>query len=593
VMVMDGAKAQVEGEFRRKLRDAGCHIKQTEPHTQSSNMVEEVVRELKKGVGRQMLRSDCPKRFWDDCIIIEAYVRSHTSLDIFGLEGQVPENKIKGETVDISTIEEYDWYEWVKFRDTSAKFPVSTIQLGRYLGAAIDIGPDMTRKILKQNRSVMYRSSVRPLTQDEIQSPTERKEREEFDIAVEKKFGPAMNKDDFQDDPDYADFVTPTYDCYEDDEVSPSKMPYIDDIKEEHDVDTYDQYVGAHVRVPIGDEIHSGKVVWRNRELDGTVRGRANANSMLDTRTYEIAFPDGRSDEYTANVIAENMYAQCDIKGIHYNLIEGIIDHNTDGHAVEPANMYIKHGSNKKVRKITKGWHLCVEWKDGTTSWESLPDLKERNPVEVAEYAASKSLLDTPDFVWWDPIFLNKRTIIIAAVTKRYHKRTHKFGIEVPKSWDDCVILDKENDNVLWQDKVRKEMNNVRIAFKILNGEESPPPTYQEIRCHMIFDVKMEDFRCKARFVAGGHKTDNPHAMTYASVVSRESVIIALTLASLNDLDVKMADIENAYLPAPITEKVWTVLGPEFGDDAGKRALIVRALYGLKSAGAALRNHLD
>jgi hypothetical protein len=34
------------------------------------------------------------------------------------------------------------------------------------------------------------------------------------------------------------------------------------------------------------------------------------------------------------------------------------------------------------------------------------------------------------------------------------------------------------------------------------------------------------------------------------------------------------------------------VIGPEFGDDAGKRALIVRALYGLKSAGAAFRNHL-
>jgi hypothetical protein len=55
-------------------------------------------------------------------------------------------------------------------------------------------------------------------------------------------------------------------------------MPYIDDIKEEHDVDTYYQYVGAHVRVPIGDDIRSGKVVRRKKELDGTVRGRANAN---------------------------------------------------------------------------------------------------------------------------------------------------------------------------------------------------------------------------------------------------------------------------------------------------------------------------
>jgi hypothetical protein len=118
------------------------------------------------------------------------------------------------------------------------------------------------------------------------------------------------------------------------------------------------------------------------------------------------------------------------------------------------------------------------------------------------------------------------------------------------------------------------------------------PPTYQNIRCHMIFDVKMEDFRRNARFFAGGHTIDTPHAMTYASVVSRESARIALTIDALNDLDVKIADIENAYLTAPITEKAWTVLGPEFGDDAGKRALIFRALYGLKSAGAAFRNHL-
>jgi hypothetical protein len=70
-------------------------------------------------------------------------------------------------------------------------------------------------------------------------------------------------------------------------------------------------------------------------------------------------------------------------------------------------------------------------------------------------------------------------------------------------------------------------------------------------------------------------------------------VRIAPTLATLNELDVKMADIENAYLTAPITEKIWTVLGTEFGDDTGKRALIVRALYVLNSAGAAFRNQLD
>jgi hypothetical protein len=118
--------------------------------------------------------------------------------------------------------------------------------------------------------------------------------------------------------------------------------------------------------------------------------------------------------------------------------------------------MYIKHGSNKKARKTTKGWNLCVEWKDGTTSCERLSDLKESNSVEVAEYAAAKSFLDTPAFLWRAPHVIKKRSIIIAAITKRYHKRTHKFGIEVPKNWDDCVRFDKDNDSTLWQDAVRK-----------------------------------------------------------------------------------------------------------------------------------------
>jgi hypothetical protein len=103
----------------------------------------------------------------------------------------------------------------------------------------------------------------------------------------------------------------------------------------------------------------------------------------------------------------------------------------------------------------------------------------------------------------------------------------------------------------------------------------------------------MEDFRRNARFSAGGHTTDIPHAMTYyASVVSRESVRISLTLAASNDLDVNMADIENAYMTAPITEKVWTVLGLELGDYAGKRALIVWALYDFNSVGAAFMKHI-
>jgi hypothetical protein len=63
-------------------------------------------------------------------------------------------------------------------------------------------------------------------------------------------------------------------------------------------------------------------------------------------------------------------------------------------------------------------------------------------------------------------------------------------------------------------------------------------------------------------------------------------------MGALNGLEVKVGDVLNAYITAPITKKVWTVLGPEFGIDAGKTAVIVCALYGLKSAGAAFCAHL-
>jgi hypothetical protein len=66
-------------------------------------------------------------------------------------------------------------------------------------------------------------------------------------------------------------------------------------------------------------------------------------------------------------------------------------------------------------------------------------------------------------------------------------------------------------------------MAKVRIAFQTLGDEEGPPPTFQEIRCHLIFDVKMENFQRKARLVAGGHMTETPASVTFASVVSRES----------------------------------------------------------------------
>ena len=78
----------------------------------------------------------------------------------------------------------------------------------------------------------------------------------------------------------------------------------------------------------------------------------------------------------------------------------------------------------------------------------------------------------------------------------------------------------------------------------------------------MIFEVKMEDFRQKAWYVARGHMPNDPPTITYASVVSREIVHLALTIAALNGFQVNAYHIINAYVTAPITKNIWKVLGP-------------------------------
>jgi hypothetical protein len=224
-----------------------------------------------------MIRYGEPMQLWDDCLAREAYVRSSTVLSIFSLEGQVPDTIVKGKTSDISPLTEYAWYEWTKFRDTGQSFPDSKEWLGRDLGPVIDIGPAMPRKVLNTNGEVMFRVSVRGLTLDEMQSPDEQKPRKEYDEAIKMNLGKGMQDHEFKLDPDCADFVTHTHYYYEDKKEPIFQILDSDDF-DEHDVNTYDQYVGASVYLSIGDKVQTGKVTRRRR-------GKARANHILDTST--------------------------------------------------------------------------------------------------------------------------------------------------------------------------------------------------------------------------------------------------------------------------------------------------------------------
>jgi Reverse transcriptase (RNA-dependent DNA polymerase) len=161
----------------------------------------------------------------------------------------------------------------------------------------------------------------------------------------------------------------------------------------------------------------------------------------------------------------------------------------------------------------------------------------------------------------------------------------------MPKAVRQALAIDARNGDTAWRDAIAKEMRNVMPAFEF-RDDDKVPPGYKKIDCHMVFDVKV-DLTRKARLVADGHQTDVPKDSVYSSVVSRDSVRLALTLASLNGLSVLSADVQNAYLNAPTKEKCYTIAGPEFGPtNEGRPVLIVRALYGLRSSGARWRDHL-
>jgi len=122
-----------------------------------------------------------------------------------------------------------------------------------------------------------------------------------------------------------------------------------------------------------------------------------------------------------------------------------------------------------------------VKWRDNSTSWGTLADLKESYPIQVAKYAVVQPIDGEPAFAWWVPYILRERNWIIAVVNKRYIKRTHEFGVKVLKTIKRALEIDKENGNSQWKDAIAKGMQTVRIAFKIL--EEGLPI------CIMSYDL--------------------------------------------------------------------------------------------------------
>ena len=152
---------------RRNAKDQGVILYKLNPIPLGSTHLRLLLRCLSKHQERTLDKKKCPKVLLDDCIKRQSYIRSFTAHNNYAIKGECLETLINGETPDISAFGEYDWYYWVKYRDTQVVYPEENFVLGRCLCPSFDVGPAMIAKILKKNGEYIHSSTLRHLTSDE------------------------------------------------------------------------------------------------------------------------------------------------------------------------------------------------------------------------------------------------------------------------------------------------------------------------------------------------------------------------------------------------------------------------------------------
>jgi hypothetical protein len=119
-------------------------------------------------------------------------------------------------------------------------------------------------------------------------------------------------------------------------------------------------------------------------------------------------------------------------------------------------------------------------WKDGSTTWVALRDMKNSYPVQLAEYATQRRIAGEPAFAWWIHHKLNEMNRTISKLKAKYWVRTQQFGVQVTKSVEEAKRFDDENGKTPRWDAIYKEMKTFDQHLK--SGR------YQKMTGHMIFD---------------------------------------------------------------------------------------------------------
>ena len=150
------------------------------------------------------------------------------------------------------------------------------------------------------------------------------------------------------------------------------------------------------------------------KDNEGNPIGMANKNPILDTRVYDIEFLDGFCQPLAANLIAENIFAQVEQYGMRHKIIDMIIDVREIDISVKEKDVFDISSNGTKRRKANdQGWKVCIQCKDRSNTWNTLKEVKDSFPIELAEYAVENLISSKSEFSWWVPYILKKRERIL------------------------------------------------------------------------------------------------------------------------------------------------------------------------------------
>jgi hypothetical protein len=530
-LLTDSAKVETSKVVKDVLRMYGIKDMQSEANHQHQNYAERRVQEVKNTANIVMDRVNAPNHLWYLCLQYVVQVLNHLATP--SLNNRTPIEKAFGVTPDLSGLLQFYFYQPVFYLDTNKPaFPKSKELLGHWVGLTENVGDALTYWILTTENQVIARSTLCPAYHPEHQNLCQA---EGEDLET---FRPPPGADA------RADVIH--------NEESIQALPTFDPMEV-----VGKRFIKEHNGFP-----HHAKVL----------------EPMEDGTKFLVALGDGEREEImTYHEIMD--------------LVENQLDDDNESHAWAFETI-LDH--RKKGRK----YDILILWTTGEETWEDLSWIGAQDPITVAKYGQAHNLLNKPAWKRFKRMVGQEKQFIRmlkqANAAKIGKGPMMKFGIEVPKHFNDALRLDRVNGNNLWEEAIKTELEQINSCNTFTDyGKDSPPPKdFKKVPVHFGFDIKF-DLRRKARLVAGGHLTKPIYNNApYSGIASLKSIRTCIFLAELNGLSLCAADVGNAYLEAETKEKLFIIAGPEFGKLEGNTLIVHKALYGLRTSGARWAEHL-